>query len=75
MTPFGRGLLAGWSVVLCGLLLGATPAASADLYPGVPRNMALELPLAVDYSENGRFGKNGLDLIQHGPVMGISLRW
>ena len=31
--------------------------------------------LAVDYSENGRFGKNGLDLIQHGPVMGISLRW
>jgi hypothetical protein len=31
--------------------------------------------LAVDYSENGRFGKNGLDLVQHGPVMGISLRW
>ena len=31
--------------------------------------------LAVDYSENGRFGKNGLDLVQHGPVLGISLRW
>jgi hypothetical protein len=31
--------------------------------------------LAVDYSENGRFGKNGLDLVQHGPVMGVSLRW
>jgi hypothetical protein len=31
--------------------------------------------LAVDYSENGRFGKNGLDFIQHGPVMGVSLRW
>lgn len=31
--------------------------------------------LAVDYSENGRFGENGLDLVQHGPVLGISLRW
>jgi hypothetical protein len=31
--------------------------------------------LAVDYSENGRVGKNGLDLVQHGPVMGIALRW
>jgi hypothetical protein len=31
--------------------------------------------LAVDYSENGRFGKNGLNLIQHGLVVGISLRW
>jgi hypothetical protein len=31
--------------------------------------------LAVDYSENGRFGENGLDLVQHGPVLGVSLRW
>ena len=31
--------------------------------------------LAVDYSENGRFGKNGLDVVQHGPVMGITLTW
>jgi hypothetical protein len=41
-VQFARSFLAGWSVVLCGLLLGVTPAASADLYPGVPRNMALE---------------------------------
>ena len=31
--------------------------------------------LAVDFSENGRFGKNGLDFVQHGPVMGIIYRW
>lgn len=31
--------------------------------------------LAVDYSENGRFGKNGLDVVQHGPLMGVNFRW
>ncbi len=31
--------------------------------------------LAVDYRENGRFGENGVDLVQHGPVAGIALRW
>ena len=31
--------------------------------------------LAVDYSDNGRFGKDGLDVVQHGPVMGVSFRW
>ena len=31
--------------------------------------------LAVDFSENGRFGKNGVDDVQHGPVMGVRFRW
>ena len=31
--------------------------------------------LAVDFSENGRFGKNGVDDVQHGPVMGVKFRW
>jgi hypothetical protein len=31
--------------------------------------------LAVDYSDNGRLGKDGLDVVQHGPVMGVSFRW
>lgn len=31
--------------------------------------------LAVDYSENGRFGKNGLDVVLHGPVMGVTFNW
>jgi len=31
--------------------------------------------LAVDYSENGKFGKNGLDFVQHGPVLGVKFSW
>jgi hypothetical protein len=31
--------------------------------------------LAVDFSETGRFGKSGIDVVQHGPVMGVSFRW
>jgi hypothetical protein len=31
--------------------------------------------LAVDFSENGRFGKNGIDWVEHGPIMGVTLRW
>jgi hypothetical protein len=31
--------------------------------------------LAVDYSEDGRFGSNALDVVQHGPVLGVSFRW
>jgi hypothetical protein len=31
--------------------------------------------LAVDYSENGRFGKDGLDIVQHGQVMGVTITW
>ena len=31
--------------------------------------------LAVDFSENGRFGKSSLDVVQHGPVMGVTLNW
>ena len=45
-------------------------------YFGTPlRTVVGYRALAVDYSENGRFGKNGFDLVQHGPVLGISLRW
>ncbi len=31
--------------------------------------------LAVDYSERSPYGDNALDFIQHGPVMGVKLRW
>ena len=31
--------------------------------------------LAVDFSENGRFGKSSLDVVKHGPVMGVTLNW
>ena len=45
-------------------------------YFGTPlRTVVGYRALAVDYSENGRFGENSFDLVQHGPVLGISLRW
>jgi hypothetical protein len=31
--------------------------------------------LAVDFSETSAHGKNGLDNVQHGPVLGVSFRW
>ena len=31
--------------------------------------------LDVDYSENGRHGTNALDVVQHGPIMGVNFRW
>ena len=31
--------------------------------------------LAVDYSERGRHGTNALDVVEHGPVVGVNFRW
>ncbi len=31
--------------------------------------------LYVDYSENGKFGEDGLNVLQHGPVMGVTFNW
>jgi hypothetical protein len=31
--------------------------------------------LSVDFSENGKFGKNGIDMAQHGPIMCVIFRW
>jgi hypothetical protein len=43
---------------------------------GVPLNADLGYrALSVDYSERGRFGRNGLDIVQHGPVMGVTFNW
>lgn len=43
---------------------------------GMPLNLAIGYrALYVDYSESGPFGKNGLDALQHGPMMGITFNW
>jgi hypothetical protein len=43
---------------------------------GVPLHADLGYrALAVDYSERGRFGRDGLDIVQHGPVMGVTFNW
>jgi hypothetical protein len=31
--------------------------------------------LYVDFSENGRFGENALNVLQHGPLMGVTFNW
>lgn len=31
--------------------------------------------LYVDYSDTGRFGKKGFDGVQHGPIIGATMRW
>jgi hypothetical protein len=31
--------------------------------------------LAVDFSEDGKFGKNALDVVQHGPLLGVTFNW
>jgi hypothetical protein len=31
--------------------------------------------LAADFSEEGRLGKNALEVAQHGPVMGVTFNW
>jgi hypothetical protein len=31
--------------------------------------------LSVDFSENGKFGRNGIDTVLHGPIMGVTFRW
>jgi len=44
--------------------------------PGTPLHTVIGYrALAVDFSEDGRFGKNALDVVQHGPLMGVSIRW
>ena len=65
---FGAGSDFSWQAV-------ATYGFDVNCFGTPLRTVVGYRALAVDYSENGRFGKNGLDLIQHGPVMGISLRW
>ena len=48
----------------------------AMLVVGVPLNADIGYrALSVDYSESGRFGKAGIDAVQHGPVMGVSFNW
>jgi hypothetical protein len=40
-----------------------------------PTNSVAGIALAMDFSENDRFGRNNLDLVQHGLLLGGILRW
>jgi len=65
---FGAGSQFSWQVV-------GVYAFHTALF-GVPLHADLGYrALSVDYSERGRHGKDALDVVQHGPVMGVTFNW
>lgn len=65
---FGAGSDFSWQTI-------ATYAFDVNCF-GAPINTVVGYrALAVDYSEDGAFGDNGIDLIEHGPILGFNLRW
>jgi len=65
---FGAGSDFSWQAV-------ATYGFDVHTFGTTMRTVLGYRALSVDYSENGRYGKNGLDWIQHGPVVGVTFRW
>jgi hypothetical protein len=65
---FGAGSDLSWQAV-------ATYGFDVHTFGKTMRTVLGYRALSVDYSENGRYGKNGLDWIQHGPVVGVTFRW
>ena len=68
MGGFGAGSEFSWQAV-------GTYGFDAMLFGTKFHSVVGYRALAVDYSENGRFGKNGLDAVQHGPVLGVRFNW
>jgi len=65
---FGAGSQFSWQVVAA---YGFDSTICGTPYHGVIGYRAL----SVDFSEDSRYGKNILDFVQHGPIMGVSFRW
>ena len=65
---FGAGSEFSWQVV-------ATYGFDVNVFQTTMRSVVGYRALSVDYSEDGRHGKNGIDWIQHGPVLGVAFRW
>ena len=65
---FGAGSEFSWQAV-------ATYGFDVNVFRTTMRSVIGYRALSVDYSENGRYGKNGIDWIQHGPVLGVKFNW
>lgn len=65
---FGAGSEFSWQVV-------GTYGFDVNLFGATMHSIVGYRALAVDYSENGRYGKNGIDYLQHGPVIGVKFNW
>ena len=65
---FGAGSEFSWQAV-------ATYGFDVHMFGTTMRSVVGYRALSVDYSENGRFGKNGIDWIEHGPLLGVKFAW
>jgi hypothetical protein len=65
---FGAGSEFSWQVV-------GTYGFDVNVFGSTMHSIVGYRALAVDYSENGRFGKNGIDYLQHGPLLGAKFNW
>jgi hypothetical protein len=65
---FGAGSEFSWQAV-------ATYGFDVNVFNTTMRSVVGYRALSVDYSQTGAHGRNGLDWIQHGPVLGIAFRW
>jgi len=65
---FGAGSEFSWQAV-------ATYGFDVNAFGTTMRSVVGYRALYVDYSENTKHGKSGLDWTQHGPVLGAAFRW
>lgn len=65
---FGAGSEFSWQVV-------GTYGFDVNVLGSTMHSVVGYRALAVDYSETGAHGKNGIDYLQHGPVLGAKFNW
>ncbi len=65
---FGAGSDFSWQAV-------ATYGFDVNAFGTTMRSVVGYRALSVDYHQDGAHGRNGLDWIQHGPVLGVAFRW
>ncbi len=65
---FGAGSEFSWQAV-------ATYGFDVNAFGTTMRSVVGYRALYVDYSEIGQHGRDGLDWVQHGPVLGVAFRW
>jgi hypothetical protein len=65
---FGAGSEFSWQVV-------GTYGFDVNVFGSTMHSVVGYRALAVDYSESGAHGKNGIDYVQHGPVIGAKFNW
>ena len=65
---FGAGSQFSWQAV-------GTYGFDVPVFGTTMRSVVGYRALSVDYSETGKHGKNGIDWVQHGPLIGVKFGW